>query len=600
MVVDFFNKHDFSHIFVLIGILLIAISLPFVSYLVQKSQDNRSKASEAKTPKIAFKFSIEGIKPSYVDGDSSYDCFNQMAQLSFDFFNITANSSQLGITTTFSPVEGEVNSNGDQVFQTNEVTLDSKFNSVNDLNYLKVKWPFTLKSIMCLDNQDIQVLNDAVCSLNLFTNKVYDFSHHSLVIGDVNNDGLINGLDFSHIKVRFDSGANVSCGTEADLNLDGVVNGLDGTLVKKNLLLADDEELFKTSMASVSLAVTPTVPLTTIPEESINNEDDGPLAGDNEEEEEIEPTPTAVTVAPTIPTATPTQTQTIVYDPIVPKSFDDSDLSDSLKVWIDKNSGYYIVRLWAKDPYRQFHVYDASMHKKTYDTIASLFNHALSSNANGIKNKIAVAVNSDPSVYYGSYYYCRHSSDSSCPFNSYTSGGLIIREGKIYRNDTATNGKRNLTYTITKDNKMMVLLDKQTFSNAQSRVDAYKPAIDGGARNTASALHIMIDEGKKLSESNNPKKYPHLYKASSSAAAYRNALCQVNNNNFIYIVTNSSKTEKFLADKMLEFGCNIAVNNDGGGSTNFWFKKDTSSSWKHMVGSGSRGKMDSIVYWTEL
>ena len=71
------------------------------------------------------------------------------------------------------------------------------------------------------------------------------------------------------------------------------------------------------------------------------------------------------------------------------------------------------------------------------------------------------------------------------------------------------------------------------------------------------------------------------------------------------MINNASKLmvnnpAKFLADKMADLGCKIAVNNDGGGSTNFWFKKDTSSSWKHMVGSGSRGKMDSIVYWTEL
>lgn len=289
-----------------------------------------------------------------------------------------------------------------------------------------------------------------------------------------------------------------------------------------------------------------------------------------------------------------------IYDPIVPSKFDGdkSDTSETLKVWTTSYDGYRVVRIWARNPYMQFHQYSAKMSGKTHDTIENLFNAALSKNKNGIKNKIAVAVNSDPSVYYNSYYYCRHSVKKSCPFESYTSGGLIIREGDVYRNDVKTNGKRNLTYTITKYNKMIVLTDKYNLT-PEKRTAVFKPAIDGEARNTASALHIMIDDGKKLSKSNNPKRYSHLYEAGSSASSYRNALCQINTNNFVYIITNS-KTEKFLADKMISLGCNIAVNNDGGGSTNFWFKKDTSNSWNHIRGTGSRGRMDTIVYWTEL
>ena len=65
-------------------------------------------------------------------------------------------------------------------------------------------------------------------------------------------------------------------------------------------------------------------------------------------------------------------------------------------------------------------------------------------------------------------------------------------------------------------------------------------------------------------------------------------------------MSTTSKTEKFLADKMMDLGCRIAVNIDGGGSTNFWFKKNTSNSWTHVRGSGSRGRMDSVAYWTEL
>ncbi len=270
---------------------MLAISLPLITNLVQKSQDNRSSASEAGNIKISFKFSIEGVKP--IENNSL--CLNNSNQVTFDLKNVTYNSSQTNITTTFSPVVGEVNTNGDQVFKTNEVTLDSKFNSVTDLNYLKVRWPFTLKSIMCVDNQGGLIADGSVCSLSLSNGSVFDFSEYPLKTGDINNDGLVNGVDFSYIKVRFKSGANVSCGIEADLNLDGVVNGLDGVLVKKNLLQADDITYFSPSL---SAPLTPTSKPTTI----ITNPTSGPTS---------------------IPTIAPTPTDNEEYDPDEPDEPDE-------------------------------------------------------------------------------------------------------------------------------------------------------------------------------------------------------------------------------------------------------------------------------------
>jgi hypothetical protein len=291
----------------------------------------------------------------------------------------------------------------------------------------------------------------------------------------------------------------------------------------------------------------------------------------------------------------------MIYPQIKPSSGIVSSLSqdsETLKINTVKKSGYYLVYIWAKNPYMQFHAYSAKMSNKKYDTIAGLFNSALSKNSNDIKSKLTVAVNADPSVYYGSYYYCRK--NKGCPWNEYTSGGLIIREGTTYRNDTTSNGKRNLTYTVTKDNKMIVLTDKNKFSDNKYRVEAYKPAIVGQARNTFSALHIFMYNGELLSSNNNPYRFSHLYPKGSSASALRNGLCQINDNNFVYFISNTSKTEDTMASVFKKLGCQVAVNNDGGGSTNFWFKKSSSKSWNHVIGSGSRGRMDTIAYWTEL
>lgn len=288
------------------------------------------------------------------------------------------------------------------------------------------------------------------------------------------------------------------------------------------------------------------------------------------------------------------------FAPIKPSGYNSSLSSESatLKVYTVKKDGYYLIYIWAQNPYLQFHNYSAKMSGKTYDTIAGLFNGALKKNANGVKNKITVAFNSDVSVYYGSYYYCRK--NEGCPWNSYTSGGLIIREGSIYRNDPKTNGKRNVTYSMTKNNKLVVLNDKNNFSNYQTRESLYNALLAEEPRNTFSALHVMMYNGEELTKKYNPYQLSHVYPKGSNAAALRNGICQVNDNNFVYFVSNTKKTEDKMVSIFKKLGCKVAINNDGGGSTNFWFKKASSSSWKKVVGSGSRGRMDTIAYWTEL
>ena len=581
------KKHDWL---VLLGFFLLAFCLPLATNLVKQSQDDRSRASEtASTSKVSFKIAFKGVKPSY-------SCLSSLTKVKVEVANKTTNTSQSDINTSVTPVSGETNTEGDQVFLVSNLVLDSKFNNVNNFNYLRIKGPNHLASRLCLNNQSTKLDEVTTCEINLKNTNTttYNFSNYSLIPGDINQDGVINSSDYSIIKNNFNS-ETITCNQTGDLNFDGIVNSLDANLLKDSLSEQEEGEIGSIDTTTET-----------------NNESDSDVATDQSDENTEESsealsddTPDdeedTSTITPTT-TITPTPTpDTTVYDPKVPSKFDSdkSDTSDTLKVWTTSYSGYYVVRIWAKNPYEQFHQYSAKMSGKKYDTIKNLFNAALSKNKNGIKTKIAVAFNSDPSVYYGGYYFCRHSSNKSCPWNSYTSGGLIVREGEIYRNDTKSNGHRRLTYTITKDNKMIVLVDKQNFSNSQARVDAYKPAIDGQARNTGIALHILMDDRKKLSKKNNPKKYAQLYEVNSKASAYRTAMCQVDNNNFIYLIT-TSKTEAFLANKMSSLGCNIAVNIDGGGSTNFWFKKNTSGSWKHIRGSGARGRMDSIAYWTEL
>jgi hypothetical protein len=82
-----------------------------------------------------------------------------------------------------------------------------------------------------------------------FDGVVYDFSKYPILAGDVNQDGVINAIDFSLVKNNLStddelaaaSAGNPNCDNESDLNGDGVVNNLDINLVKNSLSYKDDE-----------------------------------------------------------------------------------------------------------------------------------------------------------------------------------------------------------------------------------------------------------------------------------------------------------------------------------------------------------------------
>jgi hypothetical protein len=190
-------------------------------------------------PKISFKFAFAGIKPNAT-------CLSSLGDLKIEVANVPTNNYQSDLTTEFSSVEGvgSTDIDGNQVFQVTDLSLDStKFSSVNDFNYVKIKGPFHLKRRMCQDGQTTKVSENTVCSLD-FTrtdNHVYDFSKYTLLAGDINGDGVINLIDFSMIKTAIDKSSKIECGQEGDLDLNGKVNSLDSLLIKNSLSSRDDE-----------------------------------------------------------------------------------------------------------------------------------------------------------------------------------------------------------------------------------------------------------------------------------------------------------------------------------------------------------------------
>lgn len=190
---------------------------------------------------ISFKVAFAGIAPQ---AKCISEYFIPETRVKLEVNNVPTNVFDNTIQSSFEKVSGEVDTKGNQVFKVTK-TLDNKFGSVNNFNYVKVKGPWHLKRRMCQDNQNGKLPETTVCNIDLKIggSKVYDFSEYTLLAGDIFDppDGIINVLDLGYIKTRLSPGANPVCKIEGDLNLDGVVNTIDLNLVKDSLTQRDDE-----------------------------------------------------------------------------------------------------------------------------------------------------------------------------------------------------------------------------------------------------------------------------------------------------------------------------------------------------------------------
>ena len=278
-----------SQFSVLILMSFLAVSLPLATNLVKQSQDDRSRATETSTSKVSFKIAFKGVKPSS-------NCLVSLNNIKVAIGNVSTNFYQSDINASITPVSGETNNNGDQVFLVSKLILDSKFNLLNNFNYVRVKGPFHLSSRMCLNNQNTKLDEMTTCDISLkdTDTTIYNFSNYALVPGDINQDGITNGLDYSIIKNNFNADAKINCGQQADINYDGIVNSLDANLFKESLSKIEDGKII----------IKPTSIPTKTPTATIN-----PISN-----------PTVISQPTKIPTLIPTQVPTKALTPTIADS----------------------------------------------------------------------------------------------------------------------------------------------------------------------------------------------------------------------------------------------------------------------------------------
>ena len=259
--------------------------------------------------------------------------------------------------------------------------------------------------------------------------------------------------------------------------------------------------------------------------------------------------------------------------------------SDTLKVSIEKKSGYYITRIWVLDPYNQINKGLAGWGSNLSTPLTIINNDITKYN---YQDKIIVGMNGSGFYSIGAWEpYC----SSSCikKYNKTSEGGLAIADGQVLRNwyqDNMVDKSRNdAVYTISKEGNLDVYPNTNSYSESE-RKELFDGIISKGYRNTWMFRPVIMMNGQVTTG--------NVLGSFLNASAQRSILCQVDRNNFVIFTSVWSHNIKDLKKILTNLNCKTAINLDGGGSTSLLFKSKTGKLEK--ITGGSRSIVDTLYF----
>ena len=256
--------------------------------------------------------------------------------------------------------------------------------------------------------------------------------------------------------------------------------------------------------------------------------------------------------------------------------------TETLKVAIYKVNSYYITRIWAKNPYMQLNKFDSPNYGKSLEQPGSLLKKA--TEQNNLGNKLIVGFNASGFYLKGTY---DVASVNAYPAYDRTSvGSLVITDGKVVRNAYTKACKTWYIAGVDQDNVMNIYTDSKT--NDFNAKQEWANSVIGNIRNTFTFASPLVING---AASNETTSMP-----SPTGAPNRQAICQVDNNNFI-LITGPGLTRQNLIDIMLKANCQTGTNFDGGGSIALLFKSKNSTKIETIIGNGRA--LTEVGYFSE-
>lgn len=250
-----------------------------------------------------------------------------------------------------------------------------------------------------------------------------------------------------------------------------------------------------------------------------------------------------------------------------------SSNSNTMKVTITKNSTYYITRVWMSNPHQQINKFDSPSYGKSLVRPSKLLSNAVTTY--GLTNKALVGFNA-------SGFYLKDTYDSASvnkypAFDKTSVGTIVITNGQVVRNAYTKAYKTWYIAGVDSSNTLRIFTDAKASSD--SELAAKKTWADGvinsGIRNTFTFAGPLVIDGKATSSTTS---FP-----SSGSALNRQAICQVDANNFV-LITGTNLTRQNLIDIMLKLNCRTGTNLDGGGSIVLLYKQAGSNEIKKVIG----------------
>ncbi len=257
--------------------------------------------------------------------------------------------------------------------------------------------------------------------------------------------------------------------------------------------------------------------------------------------------------------------------------------SETLKYWIEKpTSTYVITHIWVKDGYTQMKTaVNATIGKlETAKTILDREKSKYESKGMVAINASAFVMNSsNPLIKYNSAW----KSSSDAP--------IIISDGELLRDFTNQNLPSTLypVYGLKDDG----YLAYYNFYGGDDSIEKNKKTLETikseGIMHTFSFSPILVVDNES--------------KVNMTSKNIRQALCQIDRNNFL-IISNINPTTKRtkglsfkeVANIMVKSDCKLGVNLDGGGSLSLYYKTD--SSGLKTIKSSNR-KIADVLYFVE-
>jgi dockerin type I repeat protein/thrombospondin type 1 repeat protein len=187
------------------------------------SRECNTHACDDGTPRLSFDFTFAGVR-------AGSKCIKNKT--------VTVTVLKGGLREEYKDVPivatGDKNSRNETIFRVSSLTI-TEFSDLTSLSVF-VKGTKHLQMKFGVDGQN-EFYNQSGGQLRVEAGKVFDFSEYSLLAGDVDGSGTIDGLDFAEIKKRAAAFETTEEGEESQFDLDGscMVNSIDMALLVQSL-----------------------------------------------------------------------------------------------------------------------------------------------------------------------------------------------------------------------------------------------------------------------------------------------------------------------------------------------------------------------------